>query len=184
MPALSDQHLRMIGVLDVLMALERTAMAGDQFTVVIDTDAIRIDLHRHRSSRQAGGDGIAIAFERDPELSVGTNGQDATDIEQPGINRLQMGAFLDPEVFRPALCFAMLADVGNRLQPQSDGRIKRAEVGQIQAGQEIVDTIAARGKNAAELPVTLTLHAGRTKGTPETMSGAGTVDFQVSVAQC
>ena len=137
MPALSDQGLRMIGVLDVLMALERTTMAGDQFAVVIDTDAIRIDLHRHRSSRQAGGDRIAIALERDPELSVGTHAQDAADIEQAGIDRLQMRTLFPPEIFRPALRFAMLADVGHRLQPQPDGRIERAEVGQFQAGQEI-----------------------------------------------
>ncbi len=42
MPTLSDQGLRVIGVLDVLMAFEGTPMAGDQFAVVIDTDAIRI----------------------------------------------------------------------------------------------------------------------------------------------
>ena len=142
MTTLSDQGLRMIGILDVLMALERTAMAGDQFAVVIDTDAIRIDLHRHRSSRQAGGNRIAIALERDPELSVGTNAQDAADIEEPGIDRLQMSAFLDPEVFRSALRFAMLADVGHRLQPQPDGRIEHAEVGQFQAGQEIAFDIS------------------------------------------
>jgi hypothetical protein len=63
--------------------------------------------------------------------------QDAADIEQPGIDRLQMSAFLDPEIFRPALRFAMQADVSHRLQPQPDGRIERAEVWQLQAGQEI-----------------------------------------------
>jgi len=40
------------------------------------------------------------------------------------------------------LCFAMLADVGNSLQPQLDGRIERAEVWQFQAGQEIAFDIS------------------------------------------
>jgi hypothetical protein len=48
-----------------------------------------------------------------------------------------MSALLDPEIFRPALRFAMQADVGHRLQPQPDGRIERAEAWQLQAGQEI-----------------------------------------------
>ena len=60
-----------------LMALEGAPMARDQCAVVIDTDAIGINLHRDGLAGQARRHRIVVGVEGDPELTAGADIEDA-----------------------------------------------------------------------------------------------------------
>jgi hypothetical protein len=59
----------MIGIFDVLMAIEATKMAGDEPVLVINADPVGIGFDRDALVRELCRHGVAVGVEGDAELA-------------------------------------------------------------------------------------------------------------------
>jgi hypothetical protein len=114
--ALLEERARMVGILDVLMALVAAEMPGNELLAIVDTQAIGIGLQRYPSACVLGGHGIAVGIEGDAELLGGAYGSDRADIVRLGREGFEMCLFC-LETFRRSLVgLAMEAYIGDGVE--------------------------------------------------------------------
>ena len=140
--ALRQQLPLVVGVGDVLVAVHAAGMACEQLVAVVDADPIGIGLERQAQTRVARGHRVVIAVERDAELLGRAHRAHPRQIESGRIERQQMRAFLLEVLDRSLVGLAVNAHVGHRVDPEGSRRLQRGEVGQRQAGQQVLLDVA------------------------------------------
>ena len=135
--ALREQRLGVIRVFFVLVSVVAAWMACDEFLPMVDTEPILIDLQGQDCAGILRRHRITVGIVAHPETAGGTYRQDRADIigvDRPG---LQAGLLLGEQIHRTFMGLAMNAHIGNGLQPDPRCRIQVAEIGDLQAVEEI-----------------------------------------------
>ena len=126
--SLREQRLRMVGILDVLMAVVAARMAGDELILMVDADPLGVGLEGHARAGIFGGHRIAVGVQRHAELAGGAHRGDCCAVVGHGIERLEMGLLFGKQVQRAAMRLAVQAHIGDGVEPDSGGGVERAEV--------------------------------------------------------
>ena len=128
----------MIGILDVLVAIEAAKMPGDEPVLMVNTEPLGIGLHREPLARELGRHRVAVGIQSDAELSGRAQVEHPRQIIGIRIRGSQEPAFLGKEVNGAPVRLAVLAHVGDLVEPRLRGRIDGREVGEVRAVQEVL----------------------------------------------
>ena len=140
--SLLEQRLWMVGVFEVAMSIVTAGVAGDELVLMVKTEAVGIGLERQGLSGQVGRDGVAVGIEGDAELPGGAHLRDRGDVEGVQGERPQVGLFTVPKLDGRCAGFAVDADIGDGVEPVLGGGGEHAEVGDVEAVQEILFHVA------------------------------------------
>jgi len=86
---LREQRLRMVRILDILVAIVTANMAGDELVQVVNAHPVGVRLHGQALTGKLGRHRIAVAVQRDAELLRCPLALDATDVLGQRIERAQ-----------------------------------------------------------------------------------------------
>ena len=135
--ALSDQLLGMIRVLDVLVPVIGSWMAGDELIVVIDADPVGIGFEGQPCSGMLGGHGVVIGVNGDTKLRRSPHLPYGADVAGMGGKGLEAGFFFFEHFQGFSSGLPMDAHIGNGIEPETRGGIDGLEGGRLEPGKEI-----------------------------------------------
>ena len=126
----------------VQVAVHAAGMAGDELVAVVDAHALGVGLERQGQAGVARGHRVVVAVERDAELLGGAHAAHPGQIVVGRVEPVQMGAFALEAVGGTFVGGGMDAHIGHRVHPGGGPGLHGREVGQLQAGQQVLLDVA------------------------------------------
>ena len=141
--ALIEQFLDVLGILEVLAAVVRAGVGGDEFLAMIDTEPIGKAFEQQALGGVETGHGVAVGIERHAKAVGGAHGADDAGIGGPRGKGRQVGLFRGKEFERHAVRCAVSAHIGHGIHPLAAGDVESIQMGrQLEAGQEVLLDVA------------------------------------------
>ena len=147
-PALVEQGSGMVGVLEVPVPVVAARMPGDEPVVAVDADPVGVGLQHQALGGMLGGHRVAVGLEGDAEAVRGAHGMHVAEVVDRLRQRPQQVPLLFEQVHGAAAGLAVDAHVGHRVEPLAGDRVEVAEVGDLEAGQQVLLDVAHAGLDA------------------------------------
>ena len=134
---LCEKLAGMVGIFEVAMALIGARMSGDEFVVVIDTQALGIGLQSQAPGSVFSRNGVAVGLYGDAKLLGGSNLRDGGEIKGMGRQGAQIRFFFWPQLTGWLSGFAVYPDIGHGREPVLGGGVQSTEGGDVETGEEV-----------------------------------------------
>ena len=128
----------MVGVFNVLAAVVRAQVRGDEFFVVMEEQLIGIDLKGELLGSVEVRHGVAVGLKNNPAATVGADGPYGPAVIGTERQGFEQGLFLGKPLAGFGAGFTVDAHVGYGVQPRSASRVERLKGGDFQAVEEVL----------------------------------------------
>ena len=128
----------MVGVFNVLAAVVRAQVRGDEFFVVMEEQLIGIDLKGELLGSVEVRHGVTVGLKNNPAATVGADGPYDPAVIGTERQGFEQGLFLGKPLAGFGAGFTVDAHVGYGVQPRSASRVERLKGGDFQAVEEVL----------------------------------------------